>query len=56
MEPDKRYSLQDIHEGVPSIIASGISPGRVSTIVADLVSGGWVEKETAAQSVWYRLM
>ena len=53
MEPGKGYVLADIHKGVPSIVAAGISGNRVTAMLTQLVNeGSLVRTEDKRKSVY----
>ena len=55
MEPNTAYALSDIHKGVPSIVASGISASRVTACVTRLYNDGLVTRETIKGKNYYTL-
>lgn len=55
MEQGKTYSISDIHKGVPSILASGISPSRVVACLTKLKASGTVKQETVKGKSYYTL-
>ena len=55
MEHGTQYALADIHKGVPSIVAAGISPNRVTAMMTQLVNDGSVIRETVQRKSVYIL-
>jgi hypothetical protein len=55
MEPETVYSLSEIHKGVPSIVASGISASRVTACVTRLFNDGLITRETVKGKNYYSL-
>ena len=55
MEPSTLYLSADIHKGVPSIVAAGISANRVTAMLTQLVNSGAVIRETDKRKSVYRL-
>ena len=55
MEPNGEYQLADIHKGVPSIVAAGISSSRVSACLTKLKNAGSLTAEKVKGKNVYRL-
>lgn len=55
LESGKDYVLADIHKGVPSIIAAGLSSSRVSAMLTALVKSGDLTAEKVKGKNVYRL-
>lgn len=55
MEPDTKYLSADVAKGVPSIIASGISPNRVTAMLTQLVNDGAVIRTEDKRKSYYSL-
>ena len=55
MEPNTAYALSDIHKGVPSIVASGISASRVTACVTRLYNDNLITRETIKGKNYYTL-
>ena len=55
MEPDTLYTVADIAEGVPSIVAAGLSANRVGAMMAQLVTSGAAVKTEDKRRVYYSL-
>ena len=55
MENDKDYGCADIHKGVPSIIAAGLSGSRVSAMLTALVKSGDLTAEKVKGKNVYHL-
>jgi len=55
MEQGKEYSLADIHKGVPSVVASGISPNRVVGCLTKLKNTGKLSYRTEKGKSYYAL-
>ena len=55
MEPDTKYLSADVAKGVPSIIAAGISPNRVTAMLTQLVNDGTVIRTEDKRKSYYSL-
>ena len=55
MEPDTKYLSADVAKGVPSIIAAGISPNRVTAMLTQLVNDGAVIRTEDKRKSYYSL-
>ena len=55
MEPDTKYLSADVATGVPSIIAAGISPNRVTAMLTQLVNDGAVIRTEDKRKSYYSL-
>lgn len=55
MEPETAYSVAEIHKGVPSIVASGISASRVTACVTRLYNDGKLTREAIKGKNFYTL-
>ena len=55
MEPDTKYLSADVAKGVPSIIAAGISPNRVTAMLTQLVNDGAVIRTENKRKSYYSL-
>ncbi len=55
MEPDTKYLSADVTKGVPSIIAAGISPNRVTAMLTQLVNDGAVIRTEDKRKSYYSL-
>ena len=55
MEPDTLYTAMDIAEGVPSIVAAGISGNRVMAMMTQLVNDGAVIRTEDKRKMYYSL-
>ena len=55
MEPDTKYLSADVVKGVPSIIAAGISPNRVTAMLTQLVNDGAVIRTEDKRKSYYSL-
>ena len=55
MEPDTKYLSADVAKGVPSIIAAGISPNRVTAMLTQLVNDGAVIRIEDKRKSYYSL-
>lgn len=55
MEPDIKYLSADVAKGVPSIIAAGISPNRVTAMLTQLVNDGAVIRTEDKRKSYYSL-
>ena len=55
MEPDTKYLSADVAKGVPSIIAAGISPNRVTAMLTQLVNDGSVIRTEDKRKSYYSL-
>ena len=55
MEPETAYTVAEIHKGVPSIVASGISVSRVTACVTRLYNDGIITRETIKGKNYYTL-
>ena len=55
VEADAEYALADIHKGVPSIVAAGLSSSRVSAMLTALVKSGDLTAEKVKGKNVYRL-
>lgn len=55
MEPNTVYSLADVHKGVPSIVASGISPSRVTACLTRLYNDGQLNRTEEKGKHYYSL-
>lgn len=55
MDANTLYSCADVHSGVPSIIAAGISPNRVSALLTQLKDEGAVEAVVEKRKNYYKL-
>ena len=55
LEADKDYVLADIHKGVPSIVAAGLSSSRVSAMLTALTKDGTLTAEKVKGKNVYRL-
>ena len=55
MEPDTKYLSADVAKGVPSIIAAGISPNRVTAMLTQLVNDGAIIRTEDKRKSYYSL-
>ena len=55
MEQGVAYAAADIHKGVPSIVAAGISANRVTAMLTQLVTNGSIIRETDKRKSVYHL-
>ena len=55
MTAGESYALADIHKGVPSIVAAGISPSRVTAMLTQLVNDGAVVRTVDKRKSYYSL-
>ena len=55
MEPDRVYTLAEVHKGVPSIVASGISPSRVTACLTRLYNDGKLDRAEVKGKNYYSL-
>ena len=55
MEPDTKYLSADVAKGVPSIIAAGIRPNRVTAMLTQLVNDGAVIRTEDKRKSYYSL-
>ncbi len=55
MEPDTLYSIQDVTEGVPSVVAAGLSAARVSAMLTQLANSGDVARIEDKHNIYYTL-
>lgn len=55
MDANTLYTSADIHKSVPSIVAAGISPNRVSALMTQLKNDGSVEVITEKRKNYYKL-
>ncbi len=55
MDADKYYNAGDILNGVPSIVASGMSINRVSALLTQMTDAGWVTKTVDKRVNYYSL-
>ena len=55
VEPNTDYVLADIHKGVPSIVAAGLSSSRVSAMLTALVKSNDLSAEKVKGKNVYRL-
>ena len=55
MEDGVGYALADIVKGVPSLVAAGISPSRVTAMMTQLVNDGTVVRSTDKRKSIYTL-
>ena len=55
MEPDTKYLSADVAKGVPSIIAAGITPNRVTAMLTQLVNDGAVIRTEDKRKSYYSL-
>ena len=55
MDEGEQYALADIVKGVPSLVAAGVSPSRVTAMMTQLVNDGSVIRDTDKRKSVYRL-
>lgn len=55
MDAGVSYTAADIHDGVPSIVAAGISPNRVSALLTQLKDDGAVAATMEKRKNYYQL-
>ena len=55
MEPDTKYLSADVAKRVPSIIAAGITPNRVTAMLTQLVNDGAVIRTEDKRKSYYSL-
>lgn len=55
MDANTLYTCAEIHDGVPSIVAAGISPNRVSALMTQLKDVGAVVATTEKRKNYYQL-
>ena len=55
MQPGKSYTIEEILEGVPSVVASGISGNRVTALLTQLREAGWITRTEELRRAFYSL-
>ena len=55
MEADVQYTVADVVKGVPSLVAAGVSPSRVTAMLTQLYNDGKVERITDKRKSVYKL-
>lgn len=55
MENDTLYSVTDFVKGVPSIVASGISPARVTALLTQLKNDGAIVRVEEKRKAYFKL-